>query len=203
MLHSYHCHPRISAGMHGPMVGNQRLHVRQGEVDATCGYHCVLMALMVLGQVRRNALIWDTRDVRLQALRKVAQRYYFDGCEVQELQQQLAPYAEQVHCKELRSRVAERTLDALAGGKLCLVCFSTERYMHWVLAVGLRFEAEEPADLLVLDPAMAPIPLVPWNAMLTGWASKQPRRVVATLSERVNIDAVLVLSPVAQAQEGE
>ena len=91
MLHSYHCHPRISAGMHGPMVGNQRLHVRQGEVDATCGYHCVLMALMVLGQVRRNALIWDTRDARLQALRKVAQRYYFDGCEVQELQQQLAP----------------------------------------------------------------------------------------------------------------
>ena len=57
MLHSYHCHPRISAGMHGPMVGNQRLHVRQGEVDATCGYHCVLMALMVFGQVRRNALI--------------------------------------------------------------------------------------------------------------------------------------------------
>ena len=57
MLHSYHCHHRISAGMHGPMLGNQRLHVRQGEVDATCGYHCVLMALMVLGQVRRNALI--------------------------------------------------------------------------------------------------------------------------------------------------
>lgn len=47
MLHSYHCHPRISAGMHGPMVGNQRLHVRQGEVDATCGYHCVLMALRI------------------------------------------------------------------------------------------------------------------------------------------------------------
>ena len=75
--------------------------------------------------------------------------------------------------------------------------------MHWVLAVGLRFEAEEPADLLVLDPAMAPIPLVPWNAMLTGWASKQPRRAVATLSERVNIDAVLVLSPVVPVQEGE
>ena len=74
MLHSYHCHPRISAGMHGPIVGNQRLHVRQGEVDATCGYHCVLMALMVFGQVRRNALIWDTRDARLQALRKVARR---------------------------------------------------------------------------------------------------------------------------------
>ena len=73
--------------------------------------------------------------------------------------------------------------------------------MHWVLAVGMRFEAEEPADLLVLDPAMPPIPLVPWNAMLTGWATKQPRRVVAKLSERVSIDAVLVLSPVAQAKE--
>ena len=47
MPHSYHCHPRLGAGMHGPMVGNQRLHVRQGEVDATCGYHCVLMALML------------------------------------------------------------------------------------------------------------------------------------------------------------
>ena len=75
--------------------------------------------------------------------------------------------------------------------------------MHWVLAVGMRFEAEEPADLLVVDPAMAPIPLVPWNAMLTGWASKQPRRAVATFSERVNIDAVLVLSPVVPVQEGE
>ena len=32
---------------------------------------------------------------------------------------------------------------------------------------------------------------------------KQPRRVVATLSERVNIDAVLVLSPVVPVQEGE
>ena len=51
--------------------------------------------------------------------------------------------------------------------------------------------------------ALPILPLVPWNAMLTGWASKQPRRVVATLSERVNIDAVLVLSPVVQAQEGE
>ena len=50
---------------------------------------------------------------------------------------------------------------------------------------------------------MAPIPLVPCNAMLTGWASKQPRRVVATVSERVTIDAVLVLSLVAQAQEDE
>ena len=47
MQHSYHCHPRLGTGMHGPMVGNQRLHVRQGEVDATCGYHCVLMALML------------------------------------------------------------------------------------------------------------------------------------------------------------
>ena len=113
MQHSYHCHPRLGTGMHGPMVGNQRLHVRQGEVDATCGYHCVLMALMLFGQVRRNALIWDTKDARLAALRKVAQRYYFDGCEVGQLQQQLATYAERVHCKELRSRVAERTLDAL------------------------------------------------------------------------------------------
>ena len=68
---------------------------------------------------------------------------------------------------------------------------------------GESGEAGEPADLLVLDPAMAPIPLVPWNAMLAGWATKQPRRVVATFSERVNIDAVLVLSPVAQAQEDE
>lgn len=108
-----------------------------------------------------------------------------------------------MHCKELRSRVVERTLDALEEGKLCLVCFSTERYMHWVLAVGVRCEAGARSDLLVLDPAMATIPLVPWNAMLTGWASKQPRRVVATLSERVNIDAVLVLSPVAQAQGDE
>ncbi len=203
MRHSYHCHHRLSAGMHGPMVGNQRLHVRQGEVDATCGYHCVLMALMLFGQVRRNALIWDTQDARLVALREVAQRYYFEGCEVEEMQQQLAPYADRVRCTQLRSRVAERTLTALEEGHLCLVCFSTERYMHWVLAVGVRCGRDERGDLLVLDPAIAPLPLVPWNAMLTDWGAKQPRRVAASFSERVNVDAVLVLSLVEQPGEDE
>lgn len=203
MRHAYHCHPSLSASTHGPMVGNQRLHVRQGEVDATCGYHCVLMALMLFGQVRRNALIWDTQDARLAALREVAQRYYFEGCEVEEMQQQLAPYADRVRCKRLRSRVAERTFTALEEGHLCLVCFSTERYMHWVLAVGMRYGRDERSDLLVLDPAMAPLPLVPWNAMLTGWSTKQPRRVTASFSERVRVDAVLVLSLVEQPGEDE
>lgn len=66
-------------------------------------------------------------------------------------------------------------MDALAEGKLCLVCFSTERYMHWVLAVGVRCEAGQPADLLVLDPAVAPIPLVGAVAVVLLWQAKSGR----------------------------
>lgn len=201
MRHSYHFHARLSAGMPGPMVGKQRLHVRQGEIDATCGYHCLLMALMLFGQVRRNALTGDTQDARLGALREVAQRYYFAGCKVKDIQQQLASYADTVRCKRLRSRVAERVFTALEEGHLCLVCFSTDCRMHWVLVVGMRYGEDERSDLLVLDPALAPIPLVPWNAMLTGWGSKQPRHVATSFSESVDIDAVLVLSLIEQPGE--
>jgi hypothetical protein len=67
----------------------------------------------------------------------------------------------------------------------------------------MRYGRDERSDLLVLDPAMAPLPLVPWNAMLTGWSTKQPRRVTAGFSERVRVDAVLVLSLVEQPGEDE
>jgi len=192
---SYLCHPRLSAGLQGPMVGNQRLHMRQGEFDAACGYHCVLMALMLLGHIRRNAVAWETGDERLIATRAVAQKYYFEGCDAAEMKLQLEPYAKDIEVQELRTRVAERTFDAVEQGQLCLVGFSTEKYMHWVLAVGIRYEGSYRKDLLVLDPVMAPIPLVPWNGLLLDWADNEPRRAVAQFTERVVIDSVLLLAP--------
>lgn len=196
---SYFCHPRLSAGLQGSMVGNQRLHMRQGEFDAACGYHCVLMALMLLGHVRRSAVAAEAGDARLVATRAVAQQYYFEGCDAAELKLQLEPYAKDIDVQELRTRVAERTFEAIEQGHLCLVGFSTEQYMHWVLAVGIRYEAGQRKDLLVLDPVMAPIPLVPWNGLLLDWGDIQARRAVAQFTERVVIDSVLVLAPSTQA----
>lgn len=201
MLKAYHYHPALRAGTQGPMVGRQRVLLRQGENDAACGYHCVLMALMLHGLVFRRSLDSDTTDSRLQAVRNMGQLHYFQGCSVQVMRAMVQPYADVLACKELRRNVVQRTVQALEAGQVCLVAFSTEHYGHWVLAVGVAYEAGEPRDLLVLDPYPAPLPLVPWNAMLTGWGSEVLRYACAGSAQAASIDAVLVLSLVLQQEE--
>ena len=48
MSHVYRWHPRLTAGVGGPMVGKFLLHLQQSDLDGACGQHSALMALMLL-----------------------------------------------------------------------------------------------------------------------------------------------------------
>ena len=74
-------------------------------------------------------------------------------------------------------------------------------FSHWVLAIGTggkegvdAFDAE---TLLILDPEIPPIPLLPWNATLSVKASRSGRYRYETPlgSTPVAIGAVLALMP--------
>ena len=58
-------HSQLSIGRQGALACGQRLLLRQGENDMACGHHCVLMALMLLGVVQRDALYDEGLDERL------------------------------------------------------------------------------------------------------------------------------------------
>ena len=58
-------HSQLSVGRSGAIAYQNKLLLRQGENDMACGHHCVLMALMLLGQVSRDALYESDLDARL------------------------------------------------------------------------------------------------------------------------------------------
>lgn len=49
-------HSQLSVGRQGALAHGDKVLLRQGESDMACGHHCVLMALMLLGVVPRDAL---------------------------------------------------------------------------------------------------------------------------------------------------
>ena len=184
-------HPQLHVGREGALAYGERLLLRQGENDMACGHHCVLMALMLLGLVPRDALYEDEPDERLVEVCAIGQSRYFMGCSAAQLKEQFAPFADTVHCRTLRSDVEARTVAALESEHVCLVSFTSPSYSHWVLAVGVMYVEDKPHSLLVLDPLMDSVPLTPWNALLEHWGSKRLRNTNARWSEKAVIEKVV------------
>lgn len=124
-------HSQLSVGRSGAMAYQNKL-LRQGENDMACGHHCVLMALMLLGQVSRDALYECDLDARLMEVSATGQALYFSGCSSAAIREQLAPFSEQLQCRQLRRNVEARTVAALESDHVCLVRFTSPSYGHWV-----------------------------------------------------------------------
>ncbi|PIG08292.1 hypothetical protein [Comamonas sp. 26] len=184
-------HSQLSAGRSGAVAYQNKLLLRQGENDMACGHHCVLMALMLLGLVSRDALYEGDLDERLVEVCAIGQSRYFTGCSAAQLKEQFAPFAEQVHCRPLRRDVEARTVAALESDQVCLVRFTSPSYSHWVLAVGVMYAEGKPHSLLVLDPLMDSVPLTPWNALLEHWGSKKLRNTNVRWSEKATVEKVV------------
>lgn len=184
-------HSQLSVGRQGALAHGDKVLLRQGESDMACGHHCVLMALMLLGVVSRDALYEDEPDERLVEVCAIGQSRYFTGCSATQLKEQFAPFAEQVHCRPLRRDLEARTIAALESDHVCLVRFTSPSYSHWVLAVGVMYVESKPHSLLVLDPLMDSVPLTPWNALLEHWGSKRLRNTNARWSEKASLEKVV------------
>jgi hypothetical protein len=173
-------HAALNAG-HTLTVSGARqepvdVFLRQSDMDSACAHHCVAMALIILGLVKRSAVI-------NQAKRKTgiaAQLYqalsdgWFEGLHAK-------PLLEALHRMELTVKLRLRdnfegvdafAVEALQKGLLTLLAYESERnrHRHWVLGVGLSgFQTGESFavdTLLVLCPSSDPVPLASHNARL-------------------------------------
>ena len=91
MSHVYRWHPRLSAGIDGPMVGKSPLHLQQSDLDGACGQHSALMALMLFGEVTRDDLEGKPKKA-LSAFWKSARPHYFVGTKPNKLASFFKPY---------------------------------------------------------------------------------------------------------------
>ena len=101
-------HSQLSFNRSGAVAHQNKLLLRQGEKDMACGHHCVLMALMLLGVISRDALYEDVPDERLMETCARGQARYFTGCATTHLKEQLAPFSDQVRCRHLQRDVEVR-----------------------------------------------------------------------------------------------
>ena len=184
-------HSQLSVGRSGAMAYQNKLLLRQGENDMACGHHCVLMALMLLGQVSRDDLYESDLDARLMEVSAMGQALYFSGCSSAAIREQFAPFSEQLQCRQLRRNVEARTVAALESDHVCLIQIDSDSYRHWVLAVGVMYADAKPHTLLVLDPLMEGIPLTPWNALLEYWGTKKLRNTNARWTEKASVEKVV------------
>ena len=150
--------------------------LRQSDIDGACAHHCVAMALITLGLVKRSAVI-------NQAARK-------SGIAAQLHQTLAAGWFEGLYAKQLFDAIESiklplvarlasefKGIDAFAAkalldGKLVLLAYESERnrHRHWVLGVGVSGfqigKLMEVDTLFVLCSSSDPVPLASHNARL-------------------------------------
>jgi hypothetical protein len=81
---------------------------------------------------------------------------------------------------------------------MCVVGIRSEEFRHWVLAIGTGSKegSGDMETLLILDPGIPPIPLLPWNALLSVKASRRDKHRYETAlgDSKVSVESVLTLT---------
>lgn len=199
-MHTYRWHPALEASVSGPAIGPVPVHLQQSDLDGACGLHCAFMALLLFGLIERHDLdqLPTSRKKRQKALWRKAERRYFHGAHPKHLQAVFALYPD-VHCSVQEQDCVSQALAVLAAAGLAIVNIHNPELDHWVLAVGTGGKEQDgcfqPLWLLILDPAHGPLPLTPWNGLLSTRMDRKQRHAYDTPAGRnhVSIKTIVAL----------
>ncbi len=192
-MHTYRCHPSLRSSRLGPVIGAHSVHLHQSDIDGACGAHCVLMALMILGVLKRSA----TRDLahargQARSLWRIAERRYFIGTGTRDLKSMAAPFRQDVTVKSFRKNMVTKALAVLDESGVAIIGISNESFSHWVLAIGTggseTGSKNQPVRFLILDPGHPTIPLASWNATLSIKSDMLDRHVYETADGRTLVE---------------
>ena len=198
MSNIYRWHPQIKASIAGPMVNRTVLPLQQIELDAS-GFHCSLMALMVLGAIESDELKALSRAKKKSVVKLWnGTASHFVDIKPRQLQSVFAKH-KNIQCRVVKKNRVPKTSDTLVMDGVCLVEISNGDFSHWVLAVGTGEDESDDIlkSLLIIDPGIEPAPLLAWNASLSVTADRRDRhRYESALgATKVKITAVLALTP--------
>ena len=172
-------HAALNAGHTLSVSGSRQepvdVFMRQSDIDSACGPHCVAMALMILGLVKRNAVINQANrkhGLAAQLYRTLADSW-FEGLYAQPLFDAIEslklPLV--VRLSDNFKGVDAFAVKALLDGNLVLLAFEGKKHnRHWILGVGASgFQTGKSVcvdTLLVLCPSSDLVPLACHNARL-------------------------------------
>jgi len=186
-------HPSLKPGMLGPLVGRTPLHLHQSDLDGACGHHCTLMALMILGVLKRTDLggLPRARSKSLSNMWRMTATNYFVGATASDLQYMLAHYETVIETRIRRRNQVARILEILGESGVAIVGIQNAYLNHWVLAAGIGgFESAGdfcPSCLLILDPGHGPLALAAWNATLGVKPDRHDRHLYQTTERRMRV----------------
>lgn len=200
-MQSFRWHPSIKPGMLGPLIGSTPLHLHQSDLDGACGHHCLFMALMILGVLKRTDLggLPRPKSKSLSQLWRITPTNYFSGATATDLQYMLAHYETVIETRIRRKNQIARVLDVLMNSGVAIVGIRNASMDHWALAVGvggLESAGEiEPRSLLILDPGYGALALAAWNAVLSVKPDQHDRHIYETPQRRmkVHIDGIVTI----------
>lgn len=200
MSRIYRWHPKISSDLGGPVVRKAALHLQQSDIDNACGIHCILMSLLAFGIVQRDDVeeLSKATSVSLGGLWESFKPFYFVGAKPRQLKSFLDPYKGSVRCKVFMKNPIPNAIKTLEVDGMCIVGLRGKDFRHWVLAIGTGSKEErgDVETLLILDPSIPPIPLLPWNAVLTVKAGRRDKHRYATEFDttKLIVESVLTLT---------
>ena len=173
-------HAALDAGHTLSVSGTRQepvdVFMRQSDMDGACAHHCVSIALIILGLVKRSAVLNQAKrksGIAAQLYRAMGDSW-FEGINAK-------PVLDALHQMELPVILRLRdnyegvdafAVEALQRGLLTLLAYESERnrHRHWVLGVGVSGietgESFAVDTLLVLCPSSDPVPLASHNGRL-------------------------------------
>lgn len=167
MIH--HFLPALDAIPHVVLRGSSsaltdsRLFFQQGDLDGACGIYCLLMALIIRGEIARAEV---PRRLRTRQTLQHALEIFLQGAHAADLVElgcALSPHANLAIALGSHTAILRHAERELSEGKPVLLAVEDRagRYSHWVLLVGVQYcgsPGAKPTALLALDPGAGRAP---------------------------------------------
>jgi hypothetical protein len=193
--------------------------LRQGSLDNACGLYCVVMALILVGAVDRDAAV-ELLNAQRGALRRLARQAtpaFVEGMDANELVESIEVTTSEVAIDRITGshRAAlVHTLQALRKGSIAIIDVKSRDagFWHWIVVVGIegiqRERRIEPRTLLALDPNSRGWPYCGYNARLhlteprpgaryLRYTSSATPRTLVTMSSSVALSSRVSKRPIA------
>lgn len=153
------------------------VHLRQSDIDGACAHHCLAMVLIILGLVKRSAVLdMAKRRYGVAAnLYTVLADHWMDGTWAAEVVTAIERLDLPLVVKwadGFNSGVDAFAVDALQRGLLVMLAYQSEkdRHRHFVVGIGcggiMEGRAVNVDSLMVLDPSSDDLPFAVGNGAL-------------------------------------
>lgn len=141
------------------------IHLRQSHLDSACAHHCLAMALITLGLVKRSAVLDMSRRRygRAASLYSVLADYWMEGVFAAEVVAAIDKMDLPITVDWIDGfdkGVDRFAVDALMAGSLVMLAHEAERprYRHWTLGIGCGGTVENNVhhvtSVLTIDPSL-------------------------------------------------